>query len=81
MSICYLCLDYVAGNFHKDAALTAIGSPAIRNEMYYALINTLAKIHSVNVDEVGLSTYGKRVAENEVSSKGYIARQIKVNYQ
>ena len=75
----FLTIDYVDGSFHKDAALAAIASPEVRTEMYYSLINTLAKIHAVDVDKVGLHTYGKRVTPSEVSTKGYIARQIRVS--
>lgn len=47
--------------------------------MYVSLVDSLARIHSVDVDEVGLSSFGKRRApEDNVAQSGYVARQVKV---
>lgn len=46
--------------------------------MYDSLIDTLAKIHAVDVDKVGLGGFGKRPDPGHVKEGGYIARQIKV---
>eukprot|EP00602_Paraphysomonas_sp_CaronLab_P009780 CAMPEP_0185026830 /NCGR_PEP_ID=MMETSP1103-20130426/11335_1 /TAXON_ID=36769 /ORGANISM="Paraphysomonas bandaiensis, Strain Caron Lab Isolate" /LENGTH=698 /DNA_ID=CAMNT_0027560545 /DNA_START=514 /DNA_END=2610 /DNA_ORIENTATION=- len=46
--------------------------------MYFNLIDTLARIHAVDVDAVGLESFGKRVENtDQAATKGYIARQIK----
>ena len=43
------------------------------------MIDTLARIHSVDVDAVGLAEFGKRVSSNQpAASGGYIVRQVKV---
>ena len=34
---------------------------SIRTKMYFNLIDTLARIHAVDVDAVGLESFGKRV--------------------
>ena len=47
--------------------------------MYFSLIDTLARIHAVDIDKVGLETYGKRrQRDTNIQESGYIARQIKV---
>lgn len=75
----YALSDFVEGEFHKDAALSQVSSPQQRFEMYSALVDSLARIHAVNVDAVGLSGYGKRrMPEDDISQSGYVARQVKV---
>ena len=48
--------------------------------MYFHLLDSLARIHSVDVDAVGLGSYGKKVdpSSDKRAGSGYIARQIKV---
>jgi aminoglycoside phosphotransferase (APT) family kinase protein len=50
-----LSIDFVEGSFFKDAALSSVHSPEMRNKMYFSLFDTLARIHSVDVDHIGLS--------------------------
>ncbi len=79
----YYFLDFVEGGFFKDAALPQVASKEARFDMYCSLINTLAKIHAIDIDKVGLETYGKRMTNAvavEVNEKGYIARQVKVKH-
>jgi hypothetical protein len=45
-----LMLDFVEGQFFKDATLSSITSPETRKEMYFHLLDSLAKIHAVDVD-------------------------------
>jgi hypothetical protein len=70
----------VEGSFHKDAALSKAGSPQERCDMYCALVDSLARIHAVDVDAVGLGAYGKRrAAADDAAQAGYVARQVKVS--
>ena len=73
--------------------LRHVDTPADRNEIYKSMLDTLAKIHSVNIDHVKLSDYGVRytapltataaatvVSTASTSSKislPYVLRQIK----
>jgi aminoglycoside phosphotransferase (APT) family kinase protein len=50
-------LDFVEGQFFKDATLSSITSPETRKEMYFHLLDSLAKIHAVDVDGERLLTY------------------------
>lgn len=43
-------VDFVEGKFFKDATLAAITQPELRKSMYFHLLDSLAKIHSVDVD-------------------------------
>ncbi len=61
-------MDYVAGRVIEHPALAA----AAREErwpIHFAAIDTLAALHQVDVEAVGLAGYGR--------SQGYVARQIK----
>lgn len=74
-------LDYVEGQFFKDATLNSISSPEMKSKMYFHLLDSLARAHAVDVDAVGLGTYGKKVdpTSDKRVANGYISRQIKVN--
>ena len=51
-----------------------------RTDMYCELINSLAKIHAVDIGASGLDTYGKQLkSPSELRDKGYVARQVKVS--
>jgi aminoglycoside phosphotransferase (APT) family kinase protein len=72
----FFCYDYVEGRFFKDPAMLDLSCRAERSKIYENMIETLAKIHSVDVDKCGLGTYGKRV--NAASPQTpYVVRQIK----
>ncbi|MEO7251332.1 MAG: phosphotransferase family protein [Arenimonas sp.] len=65
-SMFYL-MQYVEGRIFWDPSLPDIGN-ADRSNYYEALIGTLAALHGIDVDIVGLANYGK--------SGNYFARQI-----
>jgi aminoglycoside phosphotransferase (APT) family kinase protein len=65
-SMFYL-MDFVDGRVHWDPALPGM-PPAQRAEHYHAIIATLAALHGVDVDAVGLTDYGK--------PGNYFARQL-----
>lgn len=60
--------------------MAAVASPDTRGEMYSSLVDSLAKIHAVDPDAVGLGGYGKRRSpSDDISQTGYVARQVKVS--
>ena len=60
-------MDYVEGRIFWDARLSAM-SAAERAAIYAEHVRVLAAIHRVDVDAVGLASFGKR--------GGYVARQV-----
>ncbi|CAL1534333.1 unnamed protein product [Lymnaea stagnalis] len=52
-------MDYVKGRVFKDLKLNDLPREA-RREYVMAMIGTLSKIHSVDIDKVGLSDFGKK---------------------
>ncbi len=64
----FFVMDYVSGRLLRDPALPGL-APEQRPAVFDALIRTLAALHTVDVDAVGLGDYGRR--------GGYVARQIK----
>ena len=71
--------EYCEGKFYKEASLPTISAKNTRQSIYLNMIDTLARIHAVDVDSVGLSGFGRRVsAEQPAAAAGYIMRQIKV---
>jgi aminoglycoside phosphotransferase (APT) family kinase protein len=72
-------LEFVEGVFEKSGTIPSAADNAQRSAMYVSLIDTLAKIHAVDIDKVGLEAYGKRRDPAvDVRESGYIARQVKV---
>ncbi|MES1929935.1 phosphotransferase enzyme family protein [Salinisphaera dokdonensis CL-ES53] len=61
-------MDYVPGRVFGDPALPELGTDE-RAGVYHSLVDTLAALHAVDVDEVGLSEFGR--------PNGYVERQIK----
>ncbi len=57
-SMFYL-MEYCAGNIYWDARLQDIADNELRARMYDEMNRVLAAIHTVNLDDVGLSDYGK----------------------
>jgi aminoglycoside phosphotransferase (APT) family kinase protein len=60
-------MDYVEGRVYTDRLLPGC-TPQQRAEMYDAMNDVLAKLHSVDYRAVGLGDYGKPT--------GYVARQV-----
>jgi aminoglycoside phosphotransferase (APT) family kinase protein len=61
-------MDHVAGRIFRDPRLPGV-SPAERSAIYDRMNETLAALHTVNVDAVGLADFGR--------PGSYFARQIK----
>ncbi|XP_041348618.1 acyl-CoA dehydrogenase family member 10-like [Gigantopelta aegis] len=57
-------MDYVPGRIFKNHALPGL-EPAERSAIYSTMIDVLCKIHSVDIDDAGLSTFGKQGNYNE----------------
>jgi aminoglycoside phosphotransferase (APT) family kinase protein len=62
-------MDYVDGLVLRDAGAAAAVSPEVRRRAGLSVAETLAKIHAVDPDAVGLGELGRK--------EGYIARQLK----
>ncbi|HVB93005.1 MAG TPA: phosphotransferase family protein [Acidimicrobiales bacterium] len=62
-------MSFVEGHIVRDEAAAAELSEAGRAHASHSLIDTLAKLHTVDVDAVGLGEFGRR--------EGYVARQLK----
>lgn len=52
-------MEYVEGRVFWNSALPDIDSPATRSQMYQNMVEVLATLHSVDIEKVGLSDYGK----------------------
>ncbi|CAG8437844.1 7988_t:CDS:2 [Funneliformis caledonium] len=61
-------MEYLEGRIFEDILLLSL-SPEDRHKCWYAVIDTLAKLHSVDYKAIGLSGYGK--------SSGFYTRQIR----
>jgi aminoglycoside phosphotransferase (APT) family kinase protein len=57
-SMFYL-MEFCDGNVHWSSALEAIGSNEQRAQMYDEMNRVMAAIHSVDLEKVGLSDYGR----------------------
>jgi aminoglycoside phosphotransferase (APT) family kinase protein len=62
-------MDFVDGLIIRDAKVTSAMSPAARANAGRSLAETLAKIHAVDPDAVGLGDLGKK--------EDYVARQLR----
>ena len=63
-------MSYVDGNVVRDLDdVETVLSVEVRNNTSRSLVDTMAKIHSVDLDATGLADLGRR--------EGYIARQLK----
>ncbi len=60
-------MSFVEGAIYWQASLPDLANE-VRGTIYHELVNTLARIHRVNLTEVGLTDYGK--------SGNYFARQV-----
>ncbi|CAI7579995.1 unnamed protein product [Penicillium manginii] len=61
-------MEFLDGRIFEDPSFPGV-PPQERNEMWCEAITTLAKLHTVNIDAVGLGSYGRR--------SGFYNRQIK----
>jgi aminoglycoside phosphotransferase (APT) family kinase protein len=61
-------MEYVKGRIFRDAAISDAADPAERSALFDAMIDTLAKIHLVDYEAVGLAGFGK--------PGNYMARQV-----
>ncbi|WP_026375435.1 phosphotransferase [Aestuariibacter salexigens] len=52
-------MEYVQGNIYWNSALPEVDSNAVRTRIYDEMNRVLAALHSVDIDAVGLSDYGK----------------------
>jgi acyl-CoA dehydrogenase family protein 10 len=68
--------DYVDGRFFRTPELKSVKDPSDRTELFKNMIETLAKLHSVDVDAVGLGDYGVRVGAGP-GAMPYLIRQVK----
>jgi aminoglycoside phosphotransferase (APT) family kinase protein len=62
-------MEFVEGHILRDEAASAQVSEAVRAHACDSLIDTLAQLHEVDVDAVGLGEFARK--------EGYIARQLK----
>jgi len=62
-------MDFVDGHVLRDATAAQAVTPAARRNASISIADTLARIHAVDPDAVGLGELGKK--------EGYIARQLK----
>lgn len=52
-------MEYVEGRIFWNSALPEIAGSQIRSDMYQNMVEVLAALHSVDIEEVGLSEYGR----------------------
>lgn len=52
-------MEYVEGNVYWNSALPEIEDNSTRGLMYQNMVEVMAALHSVDVEQVGLSDYGK----------------------
>ncbi|MDX1606876.1 MAG: phosphotransferase, partial [Candidatus Competibacterales bacterium] len=64
----FFVMDYVPGRLLRDPALPGL-APEQRRAVHRAMVQTLADLHGLDVDAVGLGDYGRR--------GGYVDRQIR----
>ena len=62
-------MSFEEGHVVRDQESAAQLSPGVRAHASQSLIDTLARLHTVDVDQVGLGDFGRR--------EGYVARQLK----
>ncbi len=62
-------MDFVDGHVVRDAAAAGALDPAARDTASRSLVDTMARIHSVDLEAAGLDQLGRH--------EGYIARQLK----
>ena len=60
-------MDYVEGRFFDHPVMDE-AEPAERRQLHFAAVGTLAALHRVDIDAVGLSAFGPRT--------GYVMRQV-----
>lgn len=73
-------MDYVPGRLFKNPSLEELPIDQ-RKDIYFAMIDTLTAIHSVNIDRVGLNDFGRHgnyiLRQTERWSKQYVASKTR----
>ena len=73
-------MEYVSGRLFKNPSLEELTLEQ-RRDFYFAMIDTLAAIHSVDIDTVGLNDFGRHgnyiLRQTERWSKQYIASKTR----
>ena len=73
-------MEFVAGTIYKDPSLPEL-SPEDRRKVYGAMNQTIAKIHSVDVEKAGIADYGKhgqlRIIEKSVRCQCNDCRRLR----
>jgi acyl-CoA dehydrogenase family protein 10 len=77
----FFCYKFVDGRFYKSPQLPSV-DPARKHAMYKGMLDTLAKIHSIDVDQCGLGDYGVRMGtvtgdDQTPPVLPYVQRQVK----
>lgn len=62
-------MEYVVGRIFRDASLPGV-SPEERSLLYKSLVETLAQLHCIGWDKLGLQDFGGR------SKRSYCERQV-----
>ncbi|CAJ2513815.1 Uu.00g019340.m01.CDS01 [Anthostomella pinea] len=62
-------MSHVEGRIFEDAAMPSVSSPTERTALWRAAVTTLAALHAVDADAVGLGNFGKK--------GGFYARQLR----
>lgn len=73
-------MEYVSGRLFKNPSLEEVPVEQ-RKELYFALVDTLTAIHSVDIDRVGLNDFGRHgnyiLRQTERWSKQYMASKTR----
>ena len=67
---------YVEGRFYKNPALPTVTDAVRRRTMYHSMIDTLARIHAVDLDKHQLGDYGARYTQG-TDQTPYLLRQLR----
>jgi acyl-CoA dehydrogenase family protein 10 len=67
--------DYVHGRFFKDPSLPSAVSPEERRNMYFSMIDTLARIHCSDIKKLDLTGFTAK-GRADAPSEPYVLRQI-----
>lgn len=77
----FFCYKFVEGRFFKSPQLSSV-DPSRKHVMYKSMLDNLAKIHSIDVDQCGLDDYGVRMGTPPSNVEAppilpYVLRQVK----
>ena len=68
---------YVEGRFYKNPSLPTVNDATRRQTMYHSMIDTLARIHAVDLDKHQLGDYGARYTQGRTDQMPYLLRQLR----